>query len=630
MSARAGWVLLALMGCVSVTATRDSGVSPPLNVCPTHPCTAYLQTPAPICNGGACLVSSLYSNLLLVVSLAEDSDFAPGQSLAIPYGSLNPGSVTCAGTTPCAQLSGYAVVEGQYTAQPQVQQPYPNGVGWNLGNPGQTTALPIHVTYRPLWQPGGAGTATLDATRLGLPLDVIPAFVVVETSPSSPIGPVKGPSIGFQANLQANMSYEATFQPDPPFDAAFPPEVENVTFVTGRQTAEDALVPDLTMVLSGSKILGQQIPSFSVYRLPDGLAGWQTYLRDATTRRRVSSIGTLGTRTNNCASTKCTIVLPTNYHPADGDALTGAEIVIVPPASLSLPTYVAGFLAGEFLYAQHYPVLPAPFTVTGSVAAVGGTTPVEADLYFEVAQGNTMEGIYTNEPLVGLALNATNFEYTAKTTALIDPSTGKASYSITLPPGAYSVTVRPLDAVHQVTTLPVFDVDPAAGAMSPDLQVDVLRPVQGSVHILDERPMAGALVEAIPAPCTSGATGPCVPMDPLTMPRDAQTTTAANGSFDLALDPGSYLLRIQPQDGTLFPWVTKPLLVGPTAVTVPPITIPAPVHAGVQLYDPYGNAVVGAVVRVYQVPASGPAIEVGRALTDATGTYDLYLAPSSP
>ena len=108
------------------------------------------------------------------------------------------------------------------------------------------------------------------------------------------------------------------------------------------------------------------------------------------------------------------------------------------------------------------------------------------------------------------------------------------------------------------------------------------------------------------------------------------TTTTANGTFALALDPGSYLLRVQPQDGTLFPWVTQPLLVGPTAVTVPAITIFAPVHAGVELFDPYGNPVVHAVVRVYQVPASGPAIEVGRALTDETGTYDLYLAPSSP
>jgi hypothetical protein len=623
--------MLALTGCVSVTATPDSGVSPPFNVCPTHPCTAYSQTPAPICNGGACLVSSLYSNLLLVVSLAEDSDFAPGQSLAIPYGSLNPGTVTCAGTAPCAQLPGYAIVQGAYTVQPQVQLAYPTGVGWNLGNPGQPTALPIHVTYRPLVQPGPAGTATFDATSLGLPLDVIPAFVVVETAPSSPIGPAKGPSIGFQANLQANWPYEATFQPDPPFDAAFPPEVETVTFITtGTQNDNDSLVPDPTLVLHGAPQTGAQIPSFSVYRVPDGLAGWQTYLRHATTRRRVSSVGTLGTRTNDCASTPCTIVLPTNYHPADGDALTGAEIVIVPPASLSLPTYVAGFLGGEFLYAQHYPVLPPPLAVNGSVTAVGGTTPVEADLYFEVTQGNTMEGIYTNEPSVGLALNATNFEYTAKATALIDPSTNKASYSISLPPGAYSVTVRPLDAMHQVTTLPGFDVDPAAGAMSPDLQVDGLRPVLGSVLIKDERPMAGALVEAVPAPCTSGATGPCVPIDPLTMPREAQTTTAANGAFDLTLDPGSYLLRIQPQDGTLFPWVTQPLLVGPTAVTVPAIFIPAPVHAGVELFDPYGNPVVHAVVRVYQVPASGPAIEVGRALTDETGTYDLYLAPSSP
>jgi hypothetical protein len=113
------------------------------------------------------------------------------------------------------------------------------------------------------------------------------------------------------------------------------------------------------------------------------------------------------------------------------------------------------------------------------------------------------------------------------------------------------------------------------------------------------------------------------------MPRDAQTTTTANGTFVLSLDPGAYVLRVRPQDGTGFPWVTQALLVGPTAVTAPAVTVPAPVHAGVRLHDPFDDPVVAAVVRIYQVPATGPAVEVASALTDATGTYDLLLAPSA-
>src|ERR1700722_857811 len=115
MPVRAHWTMLALTGCVSGGPAPDPGVAPPFNACPAHSCSVYVQTPAPICNGGACLASSL-SDLLLVVSLAEDSDFAPGQSLALTYGSLPPASIPCTSpTTPCAELPAYAIVQGAYT-----------------------------------------------------------------------------------------------------------------------------------------------------------------------------------------------------------------------------------------------------------------------------------------------------------------------------------------------------------------------------------------------------------------------------------------------------------------------------------------------------------------------------------
>jgi hypothetical protein len=618
MRVRAPWTMLALTGCVSFAPASDTGVAPPFNACPAHSCSAYVQTPAPICNGGACLASSL-SDLLIVVSLAEDSDFAPGQSIALTYGSLPPATIPCTSpTTPCAELPAYAIVQGAYTVQSQVLSPPPTGVGWNLGNPNSpSTALPIHVTYRTLWQPAGSASAPVDATGINLPFDVISAFVVDETAPSSQPGPNKGPSIGYQANLQASLLYEATFQPDPPFDAAFPPSVEDMTFVAGTQNSNDPLTLDVTTELTGTPVTGAQIPSFSLARLPDGLAGWQAYLRDVTTKRRLSSLPTLGTRTNDCASSPCTVLLPTNHHPATGvDPLTGTEIVLVPPASASLPTYVAQPIGGEFPYKQTYPVLPAPLMVTGSVTDLTGMVPVEAELFFDAT------GIVAEGPS-GPAVNTTNFEYTATTTASFDQGTGAATYSIALPPGQYAVTARPIDAAHQVTQVIAFEVDPTAGATSPDVRVDALRPVQGSAFIADTRPMAGAAVEALPTLCATGSSPHC-------MPRGAATTTAADGSFNLALDPGSYVLRVEPQSGTLFPWVAQTLLVGPTPVTVPSITVPAPVRAGLQLFDPYTNPVVAAVVRVYQVPAIGAAVEVGLALTDATGTCDLYLAPSSP
>jgi hypothetical protein len=577
-----------------------------------------------------CLVVSLYSGLVIVVALSQDSAFAPGQSFVIPYGNFIPPPATAACTSAtCAQLPAYAFVQGAYTVLPQYQQPPPAGVDWNLGNPGQSTptALPVHVTYRPLWQ---TASGAVDAVSLGLPLDPIEAFVVDETAPSSPPGPGSGPSIGFQASLQGGL-YEATLQPDPPFDAAFPPEVENVTLVTAMtQNDEDSFVPDVTSSLSDAPITGSQIPSFSVYRLPDGLAGWQAYLRDTTTLRRVSSVATLGTRTNDCAATPCVVLLPTNHHPVGGDALTGTEIVIAPPPGVHLPTYVSGFLGGTFSYKQFYPTLPTPVTVTGKVSGVvpsdagsAQTTPLEAELYFEVTAGDTTEGIDYVDPKLGVVLSNANFEYSAETTATLDPTSGEATYSITLAPGIYRVTARPLDAAHQITVVSPFEVDPTAGATSPDVLVDRMRSVQGSAIVADGRFMAGATVDAIPTGCVTGSAASC-------MPREGLTTTAADGTFTLALDPGDYTLRVEPQSGTSFPWVTQPLLVGPTDVMVPVIPVPAPVSAGVQLFDPGGNAVAAAVVRVFQVPATGHAVEVGRALTDATGTYQLLLAPSSP
>jgi len=620
---RSPWALLVLTGCVSVAAAPDSGVSPPFNACPAHPCTAYPQTPAPLCNGGTCLASSLYTGLVMVVSLSQDSDFAPGQSIAIPYSDLSfsPPTITCTSpSTPCAQLPTYAIVQGAYTVSQQIQSK--GGLDWNLGNPDSPTALPVHVTYRPLWQPAPGGPL-VDAVSLGLPLDVIPAFVVDETAPSSPPGPGQGPSIGFQANLQASLSYEAVIQPDPPFDAIFPPDVQDVSFMIGTTNDEDSLALDTTLALGSPPMPGSQFPNFSVSRTSGNLVGWQAYLRDATTLRRLSTLVTLGDSPK--------VVLPTNHHPASDDALTGTELVLAPPAgSPSLPTYVAGLTAGELPYAETYPQLPPPVTVTGNVTDVSGTKPVEAELFFEVTEQSTTEGIYAYEPTTGLGLNTVNFEYAAQTTAVIDPSTNNATYTITLPAGEYRVTARPLDTLHQVTVETAFNVDPTAGATSPQVLVDVLRPVQGYALIADGRYMAGALVEAVPSSCANSPPPPARPPSAYCMPRDAQTTTAADGTYLLNLDPGNYVLRVEPQSGTGFPWVTQSLLVPATPVTVPFITVPAPVSAGIQLLDPYGNPVVDAVVRLFQVPATGPAIEVGLALTDSTGTYDLYLAPSSP
>ena len=97
-------------------------------------------------------------------------------------------------------------------------------------------------------------------------------------------------------------------------------------------------------------------------------------------------------------------------------------------------------------------------------------------------------------------------------------------------------------------------------------------------------------------------------------------------STRFVLDQGSYILRVRPADGTRLPWVTHSIVVGPTNVSID-FTVPAPVYAGLQLVDPEENPLVNAVVRMFEIPTKGQAIEVGRAITDASGHYDMYLSP---
>jgi hypothetical protein len=258
--------------------------------------------------------------------------------------------------------------------------------------------------------------------------------------------------------------------------------------------------------------------------------------------------------------------------------------------------------------------------VQGSVTGAADGAPVSAELAFEAID------VYESGQSVP---NDTNFQYTGLATTSIDPTSGSSTYTISLPPGDYRLTIRPTDTAHAVTVVQ-FSLPPSAGTqVVDDLTVQAPTPVQGSAIVADGRVLASATVEVVPVGCVQ-------PGSTLCLPRGAQTMTGPDGTFSLALDPGSYELRIRPQDGTRFPWfVLQSLLVGPTPVTLATMTVPAPVYAGLTLLDAYGNPIVDAVVRAYLLPAQGPggtsptAVEIGEAITDATGQYEMYLAPTS-
>jgi hypothetical protein len=553
--------------------------------------------------------------LILVVAVAEDSSYAPGRTFAMQFANVFAGNATvgCSASSccppDCAVLPAIAVISQSYAITPQLAMMVNAPVG-NVG----ATVLPVQATYRTFW-----GSGYQYATTLGLPLEPVQANVFYNdfAGPGS-FGPGGGPSVVFETYLQAGLQYELTAQPDPPLSATCPPEITQLSPSAGRATFAGTAVSEFDLTTDEPE-LGPVIPQFDISR-EAGLDGWTAYLRDATTHNVVSNVAPLsGTLASN-------VVLATNRFASNQhrtDALTNAELVVAPPAGALIPNGVfapAGVPpAQELPAAETYPALPATVTVTGTVTtATGG--PVLADLTFQataiVAAGTE---------------NTENFEYVGRATTSPDPHTGATTYTVVLPPGQYSEVLRPSDLSGAVT-LRSLDVPAQAGPLSaPQITLGALQSVSGKAVVAESRPLSGATVDVIPTQCaapTTAALPVATSSSVLCMPRATQTTTAVDGSFLLNLDPGEYLLRVRPAAGTRLPWVMQPLSVGAAAVTVPTVYVPAPVSVGLQLVDPNGYPIVRSVVSVYSLPAQGAAVELGNAVTDTNGHYDMYISPS--
>jgi hypothetical protein len=365
--------------------------------------------------------------------------------------------------------------------------------------------------------------------------------------------------------------------------------------------------------------------------------GWTAYLRDATTKRRISNLGALSPTAcptpqgPTCTSTPPLQLFMTDHHPASGDALDNAQLVVVPPDGANLPTYVLAPQAGVLKPGENYAPLPSPTKVEGFVTTSCGSSFVAADLIFEATGIFETTGPQTTP-------NTTNYEYTARvrtgagcngtsTGAGADAgsadetgvvSSTDAFYCVTLPAGVYRVTVRPLDNSAEVTVTPPVLVQSQPFLIQP-FDLEPQRQVSGTATLTDGRLLAGAAVEAIPTQCfRSPTTRWCMPRAPV------PTTTAADGTFKLWLDDGTYLLRIRPADGSGLPWVVQSVLVTPS-VTPLMVSVPAPFYIAPTL-TLENNPVGSAVVRVFDT--SQPiAAEVGRTITNPYGQFQMYLAP---
>jgi hypothetical protein len=541
---------------------------------------------------------------------------------------------------PVIQVASQVPVSGVYFLLPS------DAITLNffLGNTGQYTALPVEVTYRALWPPqvssqsvgAGAGDGgPFEATSLGLPLEPVQAghqqvpsphplvrlFNFNGNTPIAVTGPAGGPVVEFATSLQPGLVYERTMTPDPPFNRGFPPDIRQVTPQSSGENRDE-------QQLQLDKTPKNDLPRFYFTRIGTVDAGpdqWKAYLRDATTKRPISPIRPLSD-----APPDGGLLLPTSHVDQKVDALTNAELIVVPPPNSSLPNYIPQHESLSSTLA--YPVLPEPVTVSGTIDWSGGG-PVSADVVFEAT------GIYaagtgeTSDGGTTYYLQSFGFEYSNTTQAQADG----ASYWVTLPRGTYRIVVRPRDipqsnttdqSVPAVTVVDEYDTGIGGPAPIPSLAIDSAPKISGTAVVADGRPLSGATVEALPIGCPRVADAAITPnTSPSCMPRYAVTTTASGGEFAFNLDPGDYVLRVEPLDGTRLPWVIEPMSVPPMAQPLV-VKIPAPVYRGLEVHDAAQIPVANAIVRMFSLQGPRPAIEVGRAVTDESGRFDMYLDPA--
>jgi hypothetical protein len=619
---------------------RDS-LTVPVNACPDHACEAYAPpSPPATCMAGVCVASMTgLGEFVLLVALPEDSYLAPDRTFASRFADLlntatMPTSCKCAPSCVCLPGPAYHVMNGKYTIQPSDAI----DVGFALG---VAATLPVHVTYRALWplespsasMPEG-GLIAGDAVGAGLPIYPVEAQPVQR--PFGIPGPGQSLELGFETYLQPGMTYERTIAPDPPFDRAFPPDVNTIN--EPQVSGEDVPIAlDHTSKLTA----GVTYPTFDLVRTDGTLDGWTVYLRDATTKRPLSPIRPL------VGSTACAVLLPTSHHPSSSDALTNVQLVIAPPPGAAIPNEV---FTPPGLVRQVYALLLMPELKLQGNVVWSDRTPAPAELVFEATAIYAARPPSVPNPCDGGAagnadqdggieftLNTENFEYVAHVNLQPDPKTGTSTYSVNLPRGVYRVILRPHDApnaeappgaAHQVTIFDGFNTQLDGGA--PPLTVGPATVVTGKASVADGRRLSGAMVEAVPVRCPKSMVvdGGFTSHDSIEcLPRAQQTTTDADGSFSLALDPGGYVLRIEPADGSRLPWVIERISEPPPPQLA--VTIPAPVHQQLRLADPVGNAIAKAIVRFFTMPAPGSqAIEVWSAITDVDGRFDLYLDPA--
>jgi hypothetical protein len=562
----------------------------PMNACPDFPCEAYDHAgkTAPRCQIGRCEVVTAGSRpefpFWIVVNVPDSAIFAPGATYVFYSDergepafkkSVTPGVVTKCVPPQCLQIGQQSSVTGSY----QVTNDVSREVGYQLPD---NTSIPVRAVYVPL------GNEQQD-TFPDLALDVLFA--------SSRVFPQNNVRVLYSRPLLFGQ-YLRVLYPEPPFDAYFPPCAEKLKYL-GVNVADQFVLGDKD---KGTPLDDRTYREATVKR-DDGLDGWRVWLADHASGRRISVVKTL-------AGAKQTVQLDTTGENTHAGGLgVDVDAIVAPPESwTAVPRLVSAILNGSPGTITYDPI-PGPVTVSGVVAL-----PSETD-------GGT---------LYGYAARVT-FDSESITTRSDSPASTLLHYSTTmntddrgrfatvLPPGSYFATVEPAPGTGRAKARLRVAVDRTVTTLT--LQPPAQSTVRGRVVLTDGRPLSEASVLALPETPTN-------PSSPT--PRPGRTTTAADGSFVVELDPGPYVFTIIPKDGTGFPRLVTPREVPPEVTELPELRVPLPIKLSFKLRDPSptGNPIARAIVRVLaSAPGrTGPPLEIGSAMTDTDGQVEILLA----
>ena len=99
----------------------------------------------------------------------------------------------------------------------------------------------------------------------------------------------------------------------------------------------------------------------------------------------------------------------------------------------------------------------------------------------------------------------------------------------------------------------------------------------------------------------------------------------------MSLDQGSFDVVIVPAAGSGFPIVVsanRSVFPASDDLDLGTFKVPAPVHLRYTVKDPNANVIARALVRAYTLGTETvPPVEIGRAMTDTSGVFDMFLSP---